>query len=108
MDRPGGAGRRRAHLKERLVGLELASNEATGKGDPVFFGRAQIGHVTSATRSPVLKKNLALARLDATHADLGGEVEIGKLDGLQKVARNGGQVPVLRSGKDPRPGMRPT
>ena len=76
--------RRKAHPKERLVGLELASNEATGKGDPVFFGRAQIGHVTSATRSPVLKKNLALARLDVAHADLDGEVEIGKLDGLQK------------------------
>ena len=76
--------RRKAHPKERLVGLELTSNEATGKGDPVFFGRAQIGHVTSATRSPVLKKNLALARLDVAHADLDGEVEIGKLDGLQK------------------------
>ena len=83
LDRPG-RWRRKAHLKERLVGLELTSNEATGKGDPVFFGRAQIGHVTSATRSPVLKKNLALARLDVAHADLDGEVEIGKLDGLQK------------------------
>jgi aminomethyltransferase len=76
--------RRRAHPKVKLVGLELSSNEHTGKGDPVFVGRAQVGQVTSATRSPVLKKNLALARLDLSHADIGTEVEIGKLDGLQK------------------------
>jgi aminomethyltransferase len=47
-------------------------------------GRAQIGVVTSGTRSPVLKKTIALARLDVTHATLGTEVEIGKLDGQQK------------------------
>ena len=76
--------RRKAHPKERLVGLELAGNEAAGKGDPVFIGRAQVGRVTSATRSPILKKNLALARLDVAHAELGSAVEIGKLDGLQK------------------------
>ena len=76
--------RRKAHPKARLVGLELPSNEHCGKGDPVFVGRAQIGQVTSAVRSPVLKRNLALARLDVAHADLGTGVEIGKLDGLQK------------------------
>ena len=36
------------------------------------------------TRSPILKKNIALARVDVTHAALGTEVEIGKLDGHQK------------------------
>ena len=76
--------RRKAHPRARLVGLELLSNEHCGKGDPVFAGRAQIGEVTSATRSPVLKKGIALARLDVTHAALGAEVEIGRLDGLQK------------------------
>jgi aminomethyltransferase len=40
--------------------------------------------VTSATRSPILKKTIALARLDVTHAALGAEVEVGKLDGHQK------------------------
>ncbi|MBB4653293.1 glycine cleavage system aminomethyltransferase T, partial [Aminobacter niigataensis] len=29
-------------------------------------------------------KNIALARVDATHANVGTEVEIGKLDGHQK------------------------
>ena len=40
--------------------------------------------VTSATRSPILKKSIALARVDAIHAAVGTEVEIGKLDGHQK------------------------
>jgi aminomethyltransferase len=31
-----------------------------------------------------LGKNIALARIDALHAELGTEIEIGKLDGQQK------------------------
>ena len=85
LDRQGGAGPAQgAPARSGWSASSSTSNEAIGNGDPVFVGRAQIGHVTSATRSPVLKKNLALARLDVAHADLGDEVEIGKLDGLQK------------------------
>ena len=32
----------------------------------------------------MLKKNIALARMDVTHAEPGTEVEVGKLDGHQK------------------------
>jgi aminomethyltransferase len=35
-------------------------------------------------RSPLLGKNIALARVDVTHAEFGTEVEVGKLDGHQK------------------------
>ena len=35
-------------------------------------------------RSPLLGKNIALARVDVAHSALGTEVEIGKLDGHQK------------------------
>ena len=35
-------------------------------------------------RSPVLGKNIALARVDVAHSEIGTEVEIGKLDGHQK------------------------
>ena len=35
-------------------------------------------------RSPMLGKNIALARVDVAHAAVGTEVEIGKLDGHQK------------------------
>ena len=76
--------KRRAHPMRKLVGLALAGNELASHGDPVFIGRAQIGIVTSATRSPLLKKSLALARVESVHADIGLEVEIGRLDGQQK------------------------
>ena len=36
------------------------------------------------TRSPILSKNIALARVDVLHSEIGTEVEIGKLDGMQK------------------------
>ena len=35
-------------------------------------------------RSPLLGKNIALARVDVAHADVDTEVEVGKLDGHQK------------------------
>jgi aminomethyltransferase len=76
--------RRKAHPARRLVGLDLEGNETIGHGDPVFWGRTQIGLITSATRSPILKKTVALARLDVAMAELGTRVEIGKLDGHQK------------------------
>ena len=76
--------KRKANPQRKLVGLDIDSNDCVHHGDPVYRGRAQIGIVTSSTRSPVLKKNIALARLDVTNADLGTEAEIGKLDGHQK------------------------
>jgi aminomethyltransferase len=43
-----------------------------------------VGVVTSATRSPLLGKNIALARLDVAHAAPETAVQVGKLDGQQK------------------------
>jgi aminomethyltransferase len=76
--------RRKEHPIRKLVGLDIDGNVAVGHGDCVHIGRAQIGEITSSTRSPILKKNIALARVDATHAAPGTQVEIGKLDGHQK------------------------
>ena len=75
---------RKAHPRHKLVGLDIDGNDAVGHGDCVHVGRAQVGIVTSGTRSPILKKNIALARMDVTHAETGTEVEVGKLDGHQK------------------------
>ena len=75
---------RKEHPRHKLVGLDIDANEAVGHGDCIHIGRAQIGVVTSGTRSPLLKKNIALARVDVRHAEIGTEVEIGKLDGHQK------------------------
>ena len=76
--------RRKANPMRKLVGLELMGNEVAAHGDCVHVGRPQIGVITSGTRSPKLGKNIALCRIDVTHADIGTEVEIGKLDGHQK------------------------
>ena len=75
---------RKAHPRHKLVGLDIEGNDAVGHGDCVHVGRAQVGIVTSGTRSPILKKTIALARMDVTHAEPGTEVEVGKLDGQQK------------------------
>lgn len=76
--------RRRKAPQRKLVGLQSATTEAVGHGDPVCAGRAQVGVVTSAVRSPLLGSTIALARLDVACAELGATVEIGKLDGQQK------------------------
>jgi aminomethyltransferase len=76
--------RRSASPQRTLVGLELAGNEGAVHGDCVHVGRSQVGTVTSATRSPILRKNIALCRIDVNYAAPGTEVEVGKIDGHQK------------------------
>jgi aminomethyltransferase len=75
---------RREHPQRTLVGLELAGNEPASHGDGVYAGRQQVGIVTSGTRSPILKKNIALARVAVQHRDPDTTLEVGKLDGQQK------------------------
>jgi glycine cleavage system T protein (aminomethyltransferase) len=75
---------RKAHPQRTLVGLELEGNETAGHGDCVHVGRSQVGVITSGTRSPVLRKNIALCRMAIQYAEIGTEVEVGKLDGHQK------------------------
>ena len=76
--------RRKEHPARKLVGLVIDAAVDVGHGDSVHIGRARVGEVTSATRSPILGQNIALARVDVAHAALETPVEIGKLDGHQK------------------------
>jgi aminomethyltransferase len=76
--------RRKETPSRKLVGLDIDSNVEISHGDCVHIGRAQIGEVTSSMRSPMLKKNIALARIDVAHCGVGTDLEIGKLDGHQK------------------------
>lgn len=75
---------RKAHPQRALVGLELEGNEPAAHGDCVHVGRMQVGVTTSGTRSPLLRKNIALCRINIEFSALGTEVEVGKLDGHQK------------------------
>jgi aminomethyltransferase len=76
--------RRKEHPSRRFVGLDIDAAVDVGHGDRLYRGRAQVGEVTSAVRSPILGKNIALARVDVAHAGIGTALELGKLDGQQK------------------------
>ena len=76
--------RRKEHPRHVMVGLDIDSGDPASHGDGLYIGRAQVGVVTSSTRSPILKKTIALARVEAMYATPGTQLEIGKLDGHQK------------------------
>jgi aminomethyltransferase len=76
--------RRRAHPQRRLVGLDVGSQDTVVHGDPVYAGRTRVGVITSATKSPFLRAQIALARVDIGSSEIGQTLEIGKLDGRQK------------------------
>ncbi len=76
--------RRKEHPSHKFVGLVIDANTDVGHGDTLHLGRAQVGVVTSSTRSPLLGQNIALARVDVAHAQVGTALEVGKLDGQQK------------------------
>lgn len=76
--------RRKDNPARKFVGLEIDGQTVPVHGDCVRIGRAQVGEVCSAMRSPGLNKVIALARVDLAHADLGTELEVGQLDGHLK------------------------
>ena len=76
--------RRKETPSRKFVGLEIDSNVDVHHGDCLHIGRAQIGEVTYSMRSPLLGKNIALARVDLAHSAPGTALEVGKLDGQQK------------------------
>ena len=76
--------RRRSHPQRALVGLEVSGNEPAATGDGVYDGRGRVGVITSGSRSPILRKNIALCRMASGYAAIGVEVEVGRLDGHQK------------------------
>ena len=76
--------RGKEHPQRTLVGLELSGDEPAGPGNPIMIARQQVGTVTSGTRSPILRKNIALGWMAIEHAEIGTEVEVGQMDGHQK------------------------
>jgi aminomethyltransferase len=68
--------RRRANPTQTLVGLEIDAAEPFAHGDRVMAGGDPSGVVTSGARSPLLDKNLALARVAIGNATLGGQLEV--------------------------------
>ena len=63
-------------VQRKSIGIEMIDKGIPRTGYPVFVNDKQIGHITSGTQSPTLKKNIGLALINATFAELGQEVEI--------------------------------
>lgn len=78
---------RKAHPHRVLVGFEVEGGTVPSPGDCIRVGRAQVGEITSAMKSPILGKVIALGRVSVTHAAPGTALEIGQLDGQQKRLR---------------------
>ncbi len=76
--------RRKQNPVRKLVGLDIETGLVPSNGDCIRIGKAQVGEITSAMKSPILGKTIALARMDITHSELGTELEVGQLDGQQK------------------------
>ena len=65
-------------------------------GAPVFAGERPVGVVTSATRSPMLERAVAMARLAVEHSDDGTCLQIGQLDGhFKRLSCTVGQIPFV-------------
>ncbi|NQZ74227.1 MAG: DUF1989 domain-containing protein, partial [Dinoroseobacter sp.] len=64
-----------------LRGLMFESDDVPFDNAHVYAGERPIGVITSATRSPMLERTIAMARLSVEHAELGSALEVGQLDG---------------------------
>ncbi|MDO3409064.1 glycine cleavage system aminomethyltransferase GcvT [Saccharibacillus sp. CPCC 101409] len=70
------AAQKEAGAPRKLVGLEMIDRGIARSHYPVFAGGRQIGEVTTGTQSPTLKRNLALALIEAEFAPLGTKIEV--------------------------------
>jgi len=76
--------KKKAYPQKKLVGLDIEGGLVPSSGDCIRLGRAQIGEITSAVKSPILDKTIALARISVEHSEVDTEIEVGQLDGFQK------------------------
>ncbi|MCA1054801.1 glycine cleavage system aminomethyltransferase GcvT [Rossellomorea aquimaris] len=60
----------------KLVGIEMIDRGIPRHGYKVFSGEEVIGHVTTGTQSPTLKKNIGLALLSKEFTSVDAEVQV--------------------------------
>lgn len=70
------AAQKEAGVPRKLVGLEMIDRGIARSHYPVFAAGRRIGEVTTGTQSPTLKRNLALALIDAEFAAIGTKIEV--------------------------------
>ena len=80
-------------LRQKLVGLNLEGQRTARQGMAVLAADKPLGLVTSGCVSPTLDSPIAMAYLDATHADPGTTVQIDL--GSARARCAGCQAPLL-------------
>lgn len=68
--------KRSTGLRRKLVGFEMLDRLIARDGYPVYAGGRQVGHVTSGSPAPLLKKNIGMAYVPVEMAVPGGSIEI--------------------------------
>lgn len=63
-------------LKRKVVGFEMVDRGIPRSHYEVYADGNKIGHVTTGSFSPTLKKNIGLALIDAEYAKEGSDIEI--------------------------------
>lgn len=72
----------RGHVNRRLRGLLLSSTALPPPRTPVVADGREAGYVTSATRSPLLGRAIALAYIHRKHWEPGERVRVGDADAV--------------------------
>ncbi|MEM8502930.1 MAG: DUF1989 domain-containing protein [Cyanobacteria bacterium P01_D01_bin.1] len=76
----------RQHPPKVAVGLVLEGNEVAAHGQNVYAKgeRWRVGHITSATFSPILGRSIAMAQLVPEFAQIGTLVEVDLIGGFKR------------------------
>ena len=67
---------RQEGVKKKLVGFEMIDKGIPRHGYKIFIDKKEVGHVTSGTFSPTLKKNIGLGYVDVKFKEIGNEIKI--------------------------------
>ncbi len=70
--------------RRALKGMLMDSDDVPAHGAHIFQGERPVGVVTSATRSPMLERAIAMVRLAIEVSDTGTKLEVGQMDGHMK------------------------
>ena len=70
--------------RRKLTGLMFDCDDVPQHGAHVFAGERPVGQITSAVRSPMFERTIAMARLAVEFSDNQTKLEVGQMDGRMK------------------------
>ena len=76
----------RQHPPKVAVGIVLEGTETATHGQNIYAKgeRWRVGRITSATFSPILNQNIAMAQVVPEYAAIGTQLEVGLLDSIKR------------------------